>query len=179
MFMRTAVAALAWIAVAALAWITVVVLASCYSPQLEECAVTCTTAEDCSPDQRCGADGWCVGEDRVGRCDVAPAADGGPLPGAPGELHIVITGQGEIELEALGEKCTSRAATGATCSYPIGPGVWVTLREKDGGGWRFAGWDWLGCTFGRPKSCLIKTASTGAATTVTARFDIDLPPPAP
>jgi hypothetical protein len=95
--------------------------------------------------------------------------------GAGDELRVIIEGQGQVEIETssssgpvVKETCISTKASGASCVYPMSAGMWATLRQREGGGWRFDGWDWLGCTVGKPKSCLIRTGM--GSTRVGAKF---------
>lgn len=147
--------------------------AGCYSPQLADCAVQCKTADDCGPDQACGADGWCAGQDELGRCDDPMGGGGGSGdPAATSQLRLVISGLGEVEVlsnsESINTTCTANGASD-TCTYQVRPGAWVSLREKSSGGWRFSGWDSPGCTMGRPKSCLVRVSDV--VTTAGARFE--------
>ena len=155
-------------------------LPACYSPELADCAVACTAAEDCAPGQRCGADGWCAGDAKADRCDGSQAPDGGALPGSTLELRLTIAGRGQVELDAPmgtppgpGDKptCVSAQAGGVTCSYLFPANTWLTLRVRESGGWEFSGWDAPGCGLGRPKSCLVLVRTAEAPTFVTARFD--------
>ena len=147
-------------------------LSGCYSPELQDCVVACSVAADCGPGQACGGDGWCAGGDAVGQCD--PPSDEPPV-GTGDELRVVIEGLGEVEIDTSGSAslpgnkiCVSTRSTGATCVYPMAAGMWATLRQKEVGGWRFDGWSWIGCTLGKPKSCLIRTGA--GSTLVSAKF---------
>lgn len=152
--------------------------AGCYSPELEDCAVACSAASDCGPGQSCRPDGWCAGPDHATGC----GKPGGPGPGGPGgdddedddgeSLQMVIEGQGQIEVESssvsLKETCTSNSSGGTTCNYVMPSGTWVSLRQKEQGGWRFEGWQWPGCGLGKPKTCLV--LSGPGTSTVVAKF---------
>lgn len=144
----------------------------CYSPELKDCVVACMNAADCAPGQACGDDGWCAGGEQAGQCE-----DPGGEPPVPmgDELRVVIEGQGQVEMETsslagppMKETCTSSTAAGTTCTYPMPAGMWATLRQKEGGGWLFDGWASPGCTFGKPKSCLVRTGM--GSTVVGAKF---------
>ena len=154
---------------------SLVVAGGCYSPQLEDCAVACKSADDCGPDQACGDDGWCAGEDAIGRCDGSGAGSGSGDPAATSQLRVIVSGLGAVELlsnsQSIDETCTSSSGTGtgATCTYQVRPGAWVSLREKASGGARFAGWDFPSCTIGRPKTCLVRVSDS--VTTAGARFE--------
>jgi hypothetical protein len=152
-----------------------VALGGCYSPELQDCVVACTAAADCGPGQACGGDGWCAGGDVIGQCQVPIEPPIEPPMGAGDELRVVIAGQGKVEIEtssltgqSVKETCTSTSSTGATCAYPTSDGMWATLRQKEGGGWRFDGWSWIACTLGKPKSCLVRTGT--GSTVVNATF---------
>jgi hypothetical protein len=95
------------------------VLASCYSPDLRDCTVTCTSSADCAGAQVCGADHFCADAARAGTCsitDADSAPDARDVPGmsdarglsdAPIEdasldappdaaLHLVVIGRGDL-----------------------------------------------------------------------------------
>jgi hypothetical protein len=149
--------------------LALVALASCYSPSLQDCAVTCTNSDQCGPDQTC-ADGWCTGDETT-RCDLPIDADAGPLPGGS-ELRITISGRGTVELTASGQPladaCVSSEDEGTVCTYPLPAGTWLTMNQKSGGGWKFDRWESFGCGVGRPKSCVVRVGDT--STSVGARF---------
>jgi hypothetical protein len=168
---------------------TLLAAPACYSPELADCAVSCTAAEDCAPGQRCGADGLCAGDERAGRCDGSQAGDDGELPADSVQLRLTIAGRGQVELDVADldlaadlapdlrraapdhPTCVAAQPSGVTCSYRFPAGTWLTLRMKESGGWQFAGWDAPGCGPGRPRSCLVLLRPAGAPTFVTARFD--------
>ena len=123
-------------------------LGACYDPSLHECAVSCTSAGDCAPDQVCGSDGLCASAAHAGHCaalavpdaspdDVAdarvdahdtPHADAGvdamPPPDAPqlGAIHVAIVGRGRVLLSAM-NYCESPNSNGIACDLaaPQGP----------------------------------------------------------
>jgi hypothetical protein len=55
-------------------------LAGCYDPSYRNCTVACAQASECSPDQICGADGWCAAPDVAGRCEGIRDAEPDALP---------------------------------------------------------------------------------------------------
>ncbi len=147
--------------------------AACYSPSLEDCAVACSSAQDCGPGQSCRSDGWCAGPDHSEGCGMPPpGGDDGDDRDADASLQIVIEGMGQVEVESssagLSEVCVANSAAGATCTYAIPSGTWASLRQKEQGGWRFESWQWPGCGLGKPKTCLVLTGK--GTNSATAKF---------
>jgi hypothetical protein len=157
----------------------------CYSPELADCAVSCTVAADCSPGQACGVDGWCVGD---GSACSAPGPDDSGSGGLPApvqdELRLVIAGQGQVELEILvgdaaidlaaldrdavsKQRCSSNSAAGSSCVFPLPPGTRVSMQSKEARSWTFAGWDVPSCGGGAPKICAIQLGAGRSVVTAT------------
>lgn len=149
-----------------------VALAGCYAPTLPECAVTCSQAGDCGPGQVCNGSGWCTSPGQTGACGAAPM-DAAASDTGPGDrlaaLRLELEGAGSIEASApLNQTCTSSRAGRLQCTYVTLAGTQVTLRAKDGGGWRFSGWTSPSCDGGLAKTCALTLAA--GTTTVGASF---------
>jgi len=63
--------------------VLIALVASCYSPDVRDCTVTCSDNADCADGQRCGSDHLCAAPDHAGRCGDAPA-DARPRDGHRG-----------------------------------------------------------------------------------------------
>jgi hypothetical protein len=113
-------------------------LAGCYTPDLRDCSVTCTSDEDCAVGHVCGDRGLCVRPE--GTCGVAQATDGGPTvadasppsdppPDAPlaGVLRIKIGDQGRVIVPGVG---TCERAITDQCDFVIDRGVPLTLTAE-------------------------------------------------
>jgi hypothetical protein len=139
-------------------------LASCYAPDVPDCVVACSAADECVAGQVCGSDGLCASEAIAGRCAEATAPDArtasgadAPDPPAPADaappidapasiLRIEITGRGRVELRgALHEDCRAMTSLGATCEYPAPVGMIVELRPREENDWEFDEWDHPAC----------------------------------
>jgi hypothetical protein len=48
---------------------------ACYTPELRDCTLACSTASDCADGQACGADGFCAGPELAGRCPTHGTRD--------------------------------------------------------------------------------------------------------
>lgn len=151
-----------------------VALAGCYAPTLPECAVTCSQAGDCGPGQLCSDGGWCTSPGQAGACGAAPM-DAAPSEPGPGDrmaaLRLELDGAGSVETSApISQTCAATRAGRVQCTYVTLAGTRVTLRAKDGNGWRFSGWTSSACDSALEKSCALTLAA--GTTTVGATFFI-------
>jgi hypothetical protein len=69
----------------------------CFGPAYEDCAVACTSSDDCAPGQACGAAGMCTASDDPMACtgggSATPDAPS-PSPAMPaGTYNLVLTNQ--------------------------------------------------------------------------------------
>lgn len=93
----------------------VVVAAGCYSPELRDCAVTCTGAADCADGQGCTASGFCAAAGTT--CAPEDAAVDARLTDA---LRVTVVGRGSVVVDGAGT-CTnlSTMGMGTTCMYAV------------------------------------------------------------
>jgi hypothetical protein len=164
-------------------------LASCYAPDVPDCVVACSAADECVAGQVCGTDGLCASEAIAGRCAEATRPDARPAPGADAPdavappvdaapppdataatLRIVITGRGRVDLRgALDEQCKAMTSLGATCEFPAPVGMIVELRPHEEHDWEFDGWEHPACN--GVWTCLVLVGP--GTTTVGASFVSD------
>lgn len=144
-----------------------VALAGCYGPALSECAVTCSQAGDCGPGQVCSGSGWCTKPGQTGACGAAPmdaAASDAGSGDKLASLRLELEGAGSIEASApIDQICTSRSAGRLQCTYVALAGTRITLRARDGGGWRFSGWSSPSCDGEQSKTCALTLAAGSTA----------------
>lgn len=88
--------------------VMMVLVAGCYSPELEDCVVTCTSSEECGGDLVCTPKGLCAASGDA--CNATTT--GGPMI----ELRITVMGEGSVEVDGVGV-CdpSSSGPMGETC----------------------------------------------------------------
>jgi len=152
-------------------------LAACYAPDVRDCTVKCTSADDCAGNQSCNADGYCVSASET-RCMSTPGAPGTvndagvPViidaanvlpadaaidapPDAPtqGFITFKVEGKGFVQLEGIG-------TCAATCEYTLPLSVSVTMHAYPGEDFRFDKWTTPVCTDEHDPSCSFVPALT-------------------
>jgi len=145
-------AVLSWIGAAG-----VVAVASCYSPELRDCAVSCATSAECAPQQVCGSDRMCASAELAGRCagandttdagvdsmiDSPPSIVDAALPvDAPAQLwlRIEIHDHGQVTVAGIGS-CPFTAPN-HICTFAMAPAELATLTAEPDDGYRFDKWE--------------------------------------
>ncbi len=124
-------------------------LASCYSPSLRDCTVSCTAATDCANGQVCGSDHRCAAP--AVSCSADAAVDASPrdaavdaLPPPPDSspfvtLHVHVDGSGLVSVLAVGA-CDSMGPTHGDCMYDVIAGVPLELDATPHAGFDFDSW---------------------------------------
>lgn len=93
-------------------------LAACYSPELTDCTVTCSSADDCAGDQECSG-GFCAAsgidcsEPDPDPNPVDPDPDPDPIP-VRVTLRVEVDGDGKVLVEGI------NAGSGTCISEPGG-----------------------------------------------------------
>lgn len=129
-------------------------LGACYDPTLPDCAVPCTSGDECGPGQVCGERGLCAAPEVADSCARAAVT-----------LRVQIERRGRVEVVELSESCDADDG-GATCTFDLVRPRSVELRaiETDED---FERWSGGGCS-GNALTC---RADLGEGTTeITARF---------
>ena len=145
------------------------VVGACYSPDLADCTVTCSSDADCASGQRC-TDQLCSRE--AVSCSVAPGAaaavvgDTPPEPDAPtqGVLRVKIADQGLVRVPGQAA-CDSDVAN--ECMYVIELGVPILLEAEPHDNRVFERWE-ENCLGVRALAC--EVTPTAFETRVTAKF---------
>lgn len=65
----------------------------CFGPTYEDCAVACTSNDDCAPGQTCGAAGMCTASDDPMACTGGSATPDAPPAMPVGTYNLVLTNQ--------------------------------------------------------------------------------------
>jgi hypothetical protein len=86
-----------------------VVSASCYEPDLRNCAVRCAAVTDCAPGHACGSDGWCADPSMIDRCASTPL-DEPTVVDAPGTPSLTDA--------AVGDAAVADAAGASDAAMP-------------------------------------------------------------
>jgi len=157
------------------------VLGGCYSPQLQDCSVTCEAAGDCASGQVCDEGGWCTAPDQIGTCPERPdrmdaGVDADPTIDAPSDggltaaLRILITGRGRVLVDPAGVECERFASgEGGDCTFLVPASEPQTLTaERSHPSSPFAGWTTENC-LGQDTVCTVTVNPPGVL--VSASFN--------
>jgi hypothetical protein len=140
-------------------------LGACYSPDLRDCVVACSSNADCASDHVCGSDGFCATAERAGHCAelrdagaiVGDDADAPPIdarPDAPVDamlfvkLVVDVGGIGTVDVANLGN-CSPPPA----CTYYVVAGAALHLVARPGNDQKFDKWD--GPCSMQPATCVL------------------------
>lgn len=143
-----------------LAFSTALAVTACYSPDLRDCTLTCSSAADCAADQVCGSDHFCAAPDVAGRCSTLPSDAGPPdrdagigdaslpdaRPDAPTQavLTIDIAGKGQITMLGVGT-CDSGEPQNGSCTFVVPIDALVTAQATGWSDWWFERWTTAPC----------------------------------
>jgi hypothetical protein len=138
--------------------------ASCYSPDLRDCTVTCAATSECTGGQICGDDHFCAAPAHAGTCTPPAAPDAGvdagghrpprhdaAIDAAPDaeddlvRLTIHIAGQGVIALENGGSCSNEDPTAPAECAFLAPRGLPATLHAIARGNEVFDHWTTATC----------------------------------
>jgi len=140
--------------------VMLVLISGCYSPDIDDCSVTCTTDNECAGDQVCTAQGLCAGA--ASACEDNSAVDGGVTPHMIA-LQVKVDGDGKVSIDGIGDcEPSGSGPMGDTCMMQIAAGpVTITAIAADK---PFERWTSLICA-GQDASChvtLTVNATVGA-----------------
>lgn len=134
------------------------VLGACYSPELQDCTVTCSISTDCADDQVCGGDKFCASPEVANQCESA--GTGSSMTTVT--LRITVEGSGKVVVKDIGE-CAAHDDTIGDCTWQLAIGTRVELEASSGD---FDKWLSPACS-GQDKSC---TFTPETSTIVGAKF---------
>ena len=129
--------------------------ASCYSPELRDCTVSCEAQSDCAHGQVCGADQFCAAPEIAGRCSSLPSDSGGddrdagavdgkvdarPERAGPDlamvPMHLKIDGDGRVTVSGQ-LTCEKQGSQNGDCMYQVPLGLAITLGAQPYNGQQF------------------------------------------
>jgi hypothetical protein len=153
--------------------LALVALASCYSPDLRDCTVSCASSSDCAGAQVCGADHFCALPAVAGSCGhpqglpdggpgdaaadgpvdarVTPPADAAPDAPQTAGLHLKVGGHGQ--LAAGTNTCTM------DCTYQL-PLVPIDVVATGAGDQVFEKWTEGPCMGMQTTTCTVTPPAT-------------------
>ncbi len=139
-------------------------LVGCYSPELADCTVTCSSDGDCGDGQSCGEQGLCSAGATCtpAGSDAAVTADS-PDATPQTMLRVKITDQGVVNIPDQ-TQCTMELSE---CSYTVDRGVEIQLTAEPLNDRIFEKWE-EACTGQLTPTCTI--TPTGPELKVTAKF---------
>lgn len=161
--------------------LTAVLAGGCYSPELRDCTLTCSSASDCADGQLCGADHFCAAPEIAGHCSSLPGdatgsdrdagVDAPKIVDAASDaathvaLMISIEGQGRASVGSA--TCDQAAPQNGMCVISVPINQPVTVAATGYPGWRFDKWTTAVCASVPITLC---TFSPSAATPVGLKF---------
>ena len=103
--------------------VLVAAVAGCYAPDVRDCSITCSAADECAEEQVCNADGYCAAEGvtcpRGGGGGGGATVDGGvDAPVGQLILNVRVDGTGRVEIDGVGE-CAQRECTFTIVRRPL------------------------------------------------------------
>ena len=130
------------------------ILSGCYSPEVRDCTVSCSSADECAGGQVCNAMGYCADEGITCGNSAVDAGDDRVM------LHVQVMGRGRVDV--VGASSCGGAGP-SDCMIPVMKGR-VTLNAVEIGN-EFDRWT-SGCTSGST-TCSV---TVDRAITVGAKF---------
>jgi len=134
-----------------IALVLMVLATGCYSPELGDCSVTCTTDEECAGDQVCTAQGMCAGA--ANACENTGAVpDAGAMPRMI-TLRVTIAGNGRVAV--AGTECVRmEGPMGDRCELQVPAGPLLLEAIPDRTDKPFERWQSIVCA-GQDASCQV------------------------
>jgi hypothetical protein len=148
--------------------------ASCYSPELRDCTVSCASQNDCANGQVCGADQFCAAPEVAGHCSSLPSDAGGDdrdagagdgkLDAAPDPIvmvpmHLKIDGDGRVTVTGQ-LTCEKQGSQNGDCQYQVTLGLPITLDAQPYNGHQFERWTGAPCSAQGTTCTFIPTGAT-------------------
>jgi len=132
----------------------------CYSPELRDCTVSCSTSSDCASGLVCGADHLCAAPEIAGTCsqlgemrdagidshkpDARPDARPPPDAATHVELDVKIDGEGRLSLLGIGT-CDKAPPQKGECTFVVPIDQLVTATATAYPDARFDKWTTAAC----------------------------------
>ena len=116
--------------------------AGCYSPDVVDCKLACSTSADCVENQVCTAAKICASPSVS--CDGEAPVDAGTPAGPTVPIGVAITGAGGVTIGPM--MCaTPGDGSGTTCTLDVPAGMPATAMAMPKGGDMFMAWTSLVC----------------------------------
>lgn len=115
---------------------------ACYEPQWQDCAVRCSSSEDCAPGQACGAQGYCASPDRActpAIADARPPDSRKPDDKPKGQLRVQTSAGGRISIGGAGT-CDTAPPHNGDCLLSVTLGEQQEVRAIPDSGYLFKRW---------------------------------------
>lgn len=156
---------------------------ACYSPEVRDCTVACSTAADCAPDQVCGDHGLCAAASAAGTCATTGALPSDATTSTPRDtptdpradaslvrIFVRIDGRGVVTIPNIGN-CDAGSGH-MDCMFEVANGTQTTLHATPKHGWRFDAWDGA-CEDALTAACLLAPTTDVTARARFVRSDDD------
>jgi hypothetical protein len=142
--------------IALLIWVAA--LGGCYAPDLRDCTVTCTGADDCAGDQVCNDKGLCAADGVT----CMGGSNGGTVDAAVPTvtLRVTVDGEGKVVVDGIGD-CSR------DCTWQVPQSAARRLEALPTGETQFDKWTTSNCSQPMNPRC---TITPGSSTTVGAKF---------
>ena len=153
-------------------------MTGCYSPELRDCTLTCSSTSDCADGQVCGGDHFCAAPAIAGSCSSLPDGAGSnnrdagvgaatmdarpdAAPDAPTHvaLTINIEGQGRLNVQGIGT-CDKSAPQNGSCILVVPANMPVTAEAEPYSGQRFEKWTTVICAAMQSSTCTFTPTMT-------------------
>ncbi|HWO25531.1 MAG TPA: hypothetical protein VNO30_42620 [Kofleriaceae bacterium] len=129
-------------------------LPACYEPQWRDCAVRCSSGEDCAPGQTCGAAGYCAAPDLT----CTPATADAPPADAPApprdarkpddkpkvQLRVRVNDGGRVFVDGSGT-CDTDSSQNGDCQFAVTAGTPQSLHAIPHSDYHFDRWTSSAC----------------------------------
>lgn len=137
--------------------LTLLATGACYAPDLRDCTVTCSAADECAGDQVCNSAGLCATEG-------ATCGGGGAAPDAPAAmvmLRVEVDGTGRVVVDGVG------SCDDGECTWMVPVRMLTFEARRIDNDSPFERWTTSNCAQSMQSSCSFTPTS---ATTVGAKF---------
>jgi hypothetical protein len=122
-------------------------LSACYEPQWQDCAVRCSSSDDCAPGQTCGAQGYCAAPDHTcmpATADATPPDARQPDGRKPDDkpkvqLRVRLTEGGQVDVDGAGT-CDNAPPRNGDCEFAVTHGLPQAVRAIPAAGYVFDRW---------------------------------------
>lgn len=137
--------------------LTLLAAGGCYAPDLRDCTVTCTAADECAGDQVCSSAGLCAADGVT--CTGGGATTDAPTPMVM--LRVEVDGTGRVLIDGIGTCDDSQ------CTFMVPTRLLMFEAQRTDVDKQFERWTTTNCAQSTLTSCSFTPTSS---TTVGAKF---------